>query len=347
MKAYSFFKKSVFVLLAAVAFASCSDDDNAGVMSSKVMLNQELVASNYSFIWNGVTSPRKDDVKAKFEAINGDSTKMKMTISGIVPSSDDDIKLVVDILPQSDEIQYQGKVENSDYDMSVSGVYFPSKSSVGHYFKLKVVYNVIKDDLLKQPFTFNFKRGCTTVKCGDARSMTIDGVEYTYPQLAEKALSGMTDLYTKTDSVAKLTFSNDGALAIDMLSNNKGETVSSNLMTIKYWLTNQSHDMILEFTKAQAESFIAKFLNEDTPDVETLFTQYKTEDKYILRTTYSMENGKLSMMLNSPYNANAMNLYVQGKFSNTKDELLKKQTSAFYDILKDYPNVWGLYFVSE
>ena len=96
MKVYSFFKKYVLVLLGVLAFASCSDDDNAGVMSSKVMLNQELVASNYSFIWNGVTSPRKDDVKAKFEAVEGDSTKMKMTISGIVPSSDDDIQLVVD-----------------------------------------------------------------------------------------------------------------------------------------------------------------------------------------------------------------------------------------------------------
>lgn len=347
MKAYSFFKKSVFVLLTTVALASCSDDDNAGVMSSKVMLNQELVASNYSFIWNGVTSPRKDDVKAKFEAIEGDSTKMKMTISGIVPSSDDDIQLVVDVLPQSDEIQYQGKVENSDYDMTVSGVYFPSVSSVGHYFKLKVVYNVIKEDLLKQPFTFNFKKGCTTAKSGDARFMTIDGVEYAYSQLAESTLSGMTSLYAKTDSVAKLTFSNDGKLSIDMLSNNKGETVPSNLMTIKYWLTNQSRDMILEFTKAQATSFIEKFLDADASDVETLFTRYESEDKYILRTTYSIEGGKLSITLNSPYNANAMDLYVHGKFADNVDELLNKQTLAFLDILKEYPNVWGLYFVSE
>ena len=79
MKVYSFFEKYVLVLLGILVFASCSDDDNAGVMSSKVMLNQELIASNYSFIWNGVTSPRKDDVKAKFEAVEGDSTKMKMT----------------------------------------------------------------------------------------------------------------------------------------------------------------------------------------------------------------------------------------------------------------------------
>lgn len=156
----------------------------------------------------------------------------------------------------------------------------------------------------------------------------------------------MSNLYAKTDSVAKLTFSNDGKLTIDMLSNNKGETVSSNLMTIKYWLTNQSHDMILEFTKAQAESFTAKFLNAGTPDVERLFTKYKSEDKYILRAAYDVD-GKLAIMLNSPYNANAMDLYVRGKFADVKDELLKKQTLVFLDILKEYPNVWGLYFVSE
>lgn len=163
------------------------------------MLNQELVASNNSFVWNGTKPWRKDDVKAKFEAIEEDSTKLKMTISGIVPSSNDDIQLVVDVYPQSDEIQYQGKVENSDYDMTVSGIYFPSKSVVGHYFKLKVEYNVVKDDLLKQPFTFNFKKGCTIIKSGDAIFMTIDGVEYAYSQLAESTLSGMTSLYAKTD----------------------------------------------------------------------------------------------------------------------------------------------------
>ena len=135
--------------MAIVAFASCSDDDNSGVMSRKLLLNQELLASNYSFIWNGVTSPRKDDVKAKFEAVEGDTTKMKMTISGIIPSSDDDIQLVVDVLPLSDEIQYQGKVKSQDYNMTVSGSYFPSKSDVGHYFKLKVVYDVANTNFLE------------------------------------------------------------------------------------------------------------------------------------------------------------------------------------------------------
>ncbi len=310
------------------------------------MLNQEFVASNYSFIWNGITSPRKDDVKAKFEALEGDTTKMKMTISGIIPSANDGIELVVDVLPQSDEIQYQGKVENSDYDMTVSGVYFPSKSVVGHYFKLKVVYNVIKENLIKQPFEFHLKKACTTVKGDDSKATTIDGVEYSNYELAQNALAGMARFYAKTDSVAKLTFSNDGTLSIDMLTNNKGETFSSNLMTIKYWLTNLQGDMILEFTKAQAESFIAKFLNEDATDVETLFVKYREEDKYVLRATYQVD-GKLSIKLNEPYNVNAMDMFVQGKLANVEDELLQKQTSAFFDILKQGPSAWGLYLVSE
>lgn len=344
MKVYSFLKKSVFVLLAAVAFASCSDDDNAGVMSSKVMLNQELVASNYSFIWNGVTSPRKDDVKAKFEAINGDSTKMKMTISGIVPSSDDDIQLVVDVLPQSDEIQYQGKVENSDYDMSVSGVYFPSRSSVGHYFKLKVVYNVIRQSLLEKPFVFNFTKGCAGVTQGDSGSSVIDGQEYSNYELAERLLSETTKLYAKSDSAMQLTFTNDGKLSIDMLNHVKGETSVTNLMSIKYWLTTRN-ELTLEFTKAQATAFAEKFLDAKVQDIESLFTKYDDTDRYILKGDFTAGEG-FCFTFNPDYQAKALSMFVNGRCSEL-DNLTQKQAVLLSDILKMNPTNWRFQFAAE
>lgn len=151
------------MLLAVVVATACSNDDEAGVLSTKSMLNQELVASNYSFIWNGVTSPSKKDIKAKFESVSGDSTKMKMTISDLISSSDGEIQLVVDLLPKSDEIQYQGQVTNSDYSLIVSGTYFPSTSTKGYYFGLTCAYNVVRDQLCEQPFEFDFKNGCTSV----------------------------------------------------------------------------------------------------------------------------------------------------------------------------------------
>lgn len=344
MKASVFFLKYVLVLLAVVAFASCSDDDNTGVMSSKVMLNQELVASNYSFIWNGVTSPRKDDVKAKFEAIEGDSTKMKMTISGIVPSSSDDIQLVVDVLPQSDEIQYQGKVENSDYDMTVSGVYFPSRSVVGHYFKLKVVYNVIRQSLLEKPFVFNFKKGCAGVTQGDSGSSMIDGQEYPNYELAENLLSETTQLYAKADSAMQLTFTNEGKLSIDMLNNIKGETSVTNLMSIKYWLTTRN-ELTLEFTKAQATTFAEKFLDTNVQDIESLFTRFDNTDRYILKGDFSAGEG-LSFTFNPNYQAKALSMFANGRCSEL-DEMSRKQALVLSTLVKQNPTDWRFQFVSE
>lgn len=344
MKAYSFFLKYVLVLFGVLAFASCSDDDNAGVMSSKVMLNQELVASNYSFIWNGVTSPRKDDVKAKFEAVEGDSTKMKMTISGIVPSSDDDIQLVVDVLPQSDEIQYQGKVENSDYDMTVSGVYFPSISSVGHYFKLKVVYNVTKQGLLEKPFVLNFKKGCAAVTQGDSDTSVIDGQEYSNFELAAKVLDETSKLYAKTDSAMQLTFTKEGDLSIDILNNVKGETSVSNLMSIKYWLT-ASNELALEFTKAQATTFAEKFLDANVQDIESLFTKYEDTDRYILKGNF-VSGDKFCFVLNPDYQAKALSMFVNGRCSEL-DGMAQKQAKVLSDIVKQNPTDWRFQFVSE
>lgn len=348
MNAYRFLKKYVLVLFAVLACVACSDDDNTPTISTKQLLNQDLVASNYSFIWNGVTSSRKDDVHAKFEAIAGDSTKMNMTISGIIPSSDEDLQLVVDIASEGDEIHYQGKADNPYYDLTVSGIYFNSRSSVGHYFKLKCEYNVVKEDLNDKTYTFNFKKGCTAAKVGDATSVTIDGSEYDYNQLTGIALKGMTDLYAEKDSAVQLSFSNNGKLTFDLLNQAKGETTVTNLMTIKYWLSKNSNEIILEFTKAQALSFIQKFLKTDAADddIEKLFTKYEDEDKYILRAICG-NNGKFTLMLNVPYNANAMTLFANGRLAEIKDDLFQKQVTELLKKFQETPAGWGMQFVSE
>lgn len=344
MKAFSILK-NIFLALAIIAFTACSDDDNSGVMSYKRMLNQELSASNYSFIWNGVTSPTKNDVKAKFESIDGDSTKMKMTIIGLIPSSDGEIQMVVDVLPKSNEILYQGKVENSDYSLAVNGKYFPSTSQRGYYLGLTCVYNVSRDQLCDQPFEFDFKNGCTSVTGGDGGSTTIDDVEYANAELAEKTLAGMTGIWKKTNIGAKLTFSKGGELDIDLLSESKGKVVENNLMDIKYWLPNHQ-EMVLEFTEAQAKTFVTTFFKDVATDVEHLFTKYDESDKYVLRAVYDCD-GKLTFKLAAPYNADALSLFVNGKLADSEDDLLKKQASTFLEILQDTPDAWGLNFVSK
>lgn len=345
MKAYSFFK-NIFLLLVILAFTACSkDDNNVGVLSSKTMLNREMVASNYSFIWNGVTSPTKKDVKIKFEEIDGDTTKMKMTISDLIPSSDGEIQLVVDVVPKSGEIDYQGKTENSEFTMAVSGSYFPSTSTKGYYLAMTCVYNVIIDKLCDQTFEFDFDNGCTSVNSGNTGSTTIDGTEYTYTELAEKTLAGMTDVWSKTYICAKLTFSKGGELAIDLSSEKNGEVVTTNLMNIKYWLPNHS-EMVLEFTEAQAKTFVTTFLNDSYLGFENFFTKYKDCDKYVLRAAYDCD-GKLTIKLAAPYNADALTLFVNGKIADAQNNLLQKQAIAFLEVLQESPNAWGFNLVSK
>lgn len=345
MKTYRFLR-NILLVLAIVTFASCSDDDNTGAMSRKLLLNQELVASNYSFIWNGVTSPRKDDVKAKFEAVEGDTTKMKMTISGIIPSSSDDIQLVVDVLPLSDEIQYQGKVESQDYNMTVSGVYFPSKSDVGHYFKLKVVYDVANANFLDKSYRFNFKKGCTAIPRANSGDFTIDDVVSSKASVAENVLSGMTNLYAKTDSVVEFNFAKDGTLSLDILNTVKGESVTTNWMTPKYWFASDSQMLVLEFTKEQATAFVTKFLNKSGDNILSLFSAYGDTDKYILKARYYTMNGKLSLELVSPYLENAMSVFATGRGTEL-DASLQKQVNALATELQESPSHWQIQFVSE
>lgn len=345
MKAYSFFKKGIFVLVALLAFVSCSDDDNASVLSSRAMLNQELVASNYSFIWNGETSPRKDDVKAKFEAIDGDSTKLKMTILGVMPSSDETIQLVVDVYPQTDEIQYQGKVENPNYDMSVSGVYFPSKSNAGHYFKLKIVYNVVNTDFVDKSYQFNFNQGCTVVPRSNGGKLVIDDTEYSKIDVAEHVLSEITKLYASTDSVLALNFAKDGSLSLDILNIVKGQMVTTNWITPKYWFSTSDKALVFEFTKEQATAFATKFLDKKN-SMENLFTKYDGTDKYILKVRYYTMNGKLSLELISPYMENAMSIFATGRGSKL-GSALQKQINALATELKESATKWQIQFVSE
>lgn len=308
------------------------------------MLNQELVASNNSFVWNGTKSWRKDDVKAKFEPVEGDTTKMKMTISGIIPSSDDDIQLIVDVLPKSDEIQYQGKVERNDYDMTVSGIYFPSRSYVGHYFKLKVEYNVTNANFVDKSYDFNLQKVCTSIPRWPSGNITVDGQDYPKRVLAETVLEGMTKLYAKTDSVVELTFSKDGNLSVNLLNMSKGKQVTTNLVTPKYWFA--SGNLMLEFTKEQAETFAKKFLNKNVDDVESLFTRYLDTDRYFLKASRIAANGKMAIEFISPYKERAISMFAKGRASELSTAL-QKQTQAYAEELNAFAEHWQIQFVSE
>lgn len=133
---------SVVMLFAGLAFTACSDDEPDTLMDPSVMLGQDLVASNYSFIWNGNPYYRYDDMTARFSTMQGEQGKMMMSIKGVIPERDDsariDVQLPVDVVSHSGKIEYSGETRQEAYTLKVNGVYLTSDSA--HFFKLKCEY---------------------------------------------------------------------------------------------------------------------------------------------------------------------------------------------------------------
>lgn len=136
------------LLTTLLVLASCHDDD-ASLLDSSQMLNQTLVPTTYSFVWNGNILEQRTDVSASFNAVSGLSDEMEMMVSGIIPSTDENLQLDVSVTSTSDEIQYVGKVNDSRYELNISGIYFPSAS--GHYFKMKCAYQVLSGVIFDTP----------------------------------------------------------------------------------------------------------------------------------------------------------------------------------------------------
>lgn len=231
------------LLTALLVLVSCHDDD-ASVLETSQMLNQTLVPTTYSFVWNGNILEQRTDVSATFATAVGQSNKMEMIIAGIIPFVDEDLVLDVNVTSTSDEIQYIGKVNDSRYDLSVSGIYFPSPSS--HYFKMKCTYQVL------------------------------GGVAFDSP--CELVSESKTD----TNSKVLLTFKADGKVAVDVKINKDGKTTTANLMTANYWLSKNQGQVILELSESQALSLVTNWKTITAENISNLMIQYGDTNRYAL-----------------------------------------------------------------
>ncbi len=217
---------------------------------------------------------------------------------------------------------------------------------MGHYFKLKVVYDVANTNFLDKSYRFNFKKGCIAIPRANSGDFTIDDVVCSKASVAENVLSGMTNLYAKTDSVVEFNFAKDGTLALDILNTAKGQTVSTNWITPKYWFASSDKVLVFEFTKDQAEAFTSKFLDKSGGDMDALFTNYEGTDKYVLKARYYTMNGKLSLELVSPYLENAMSVFATGRGAEL-GTALQKQANALASELQESVAHWQIQFISE
>ncbi len=244
MKRMIHFPKILGALLTALlVLASCHDDDSS-VMDSAGMLNQTLVPTTYSFMWNGSLKEQRTDVSAVFRAIDGKTDQAQMTISGIIPSADEDQTLQVTVSPQSDEVQYAGQFTDPRYELAVNGSWFAYTN--GNYFKMKCTYKVLGGVVF------------------DAAS------ELVPPQ--------------RTEELAKvfLTFKNDGTAVLDYEYTKDGKTTTSTLLTVNYWFSKDANKVILEFTEVQASTLSEKWLLVAGEDIMDRMVKFKDFSRYAL-----------------------------------------------------------------
>lgn len=342
---------SIFLFLLVVVLhgmTSCSEEHQSIPLSSKLLLNQPFSIKHGGFVWNGDTLNLLNSIDVEFEQIEDDSTKMLLLLTGVLPNDDagNIMKVVVDVNPMSDKIIFQGKLNYYGlYDLEVSGIY---KNSDEPNINLNCNYHVVSN-LTEHPFIFNFKQKSCYVDLVPTEKTLIDGKEYTYTEIANNVLENMNKLYADSDSAMQLSFLDNGELKISLLNNN-GKTDVQDFMTVKYWFTQYVNDMIIEFNKEQAETFLSKFLNKEGSSLINLFNVYGPytrldADRYILVFNYWLGD-RLGFCLAGNYHYSALKEFVKGR-SNECDPLVKQQAKALVEYINRNRKVMFFKFNSE
>ena len=124
---------------------------------------------------------------------------------------------------------------------------------------------------------------------------------------------------------------------IGLLNNINGKMSIDNWMTIKYWPTNY---LTLEFTREQAEKFVAKWLDKDHVDFGVDYLFYKDEaGRYALEFGFSVNEYKEKRMfwfdLTSDFRLRALYLMMNGRLKNELNEEEWKKIQVAYQIMAE------------
>ncbi len=240
-----FFPRVLGTLLTALLVLTACHDDSTNVMDSSAMVNQTLVPTTYSFMWNGSLKEQRTDVSAVFHAIDGKTDQMmQMSISGIIPSVEEDQTLQVSVSPQTDEVQYAGQFSDPRYELAVAGSWFPYTN--GNYFKLKCTYKILSGVVFNEP--------------------------------SELVLPQRTEEYPKI----YMTFDENGTVIVDYAYMQDKDLKVTELMTVNYWFSKQNGKVILDLTEAQASTFSEKWHMVSGDIILDQIVRYKDFSRYAL-----------------------------------------------------------------
>lgn len=314
--------------------SSCKDDDvpQPTILRGSLM-EGTFVASKGMFKLNGkeVTS---NDVTLEFVSWGGkDSAYYTLTIYGLVPYENRGINTTVLISPKENEIEFEGDDIHGSFRPTLS-----NDSIKGYQLAADYTLKQNNKPLLDNLFVFNKTKSCHTYANELDGDIEVDGIRYSRQGLLDNLCEQIAKLNAKSDSCMKLSFHNDLTMDITSLNNRAGVTVEDSLMTVKFW--DWGSEATLEFTREQAEKFVAKWLNDREPEawVDYVFARYDSTERYALNVCWSLneyDDKKIFWYCLAPdFRLRALFVLINGKFKDTLSEEELRKIKAAYTVIR-------------
>lgn len=321
----------VLMLFGLVAISSCEEAEKSQQLLSTHLIEGKFSPSRGMFTFNGEDYSDKN-VVFEFTPFYNDSTFYNIQITGVIPSKNRILDGVVKVHSTENEILF-----DSEGQLDMHGSYIPKANGEEYQFSALCNYQFGNPTLRNTPFVVNFTKKTHAFDRTFTGNIVFDGVSYSRQEMMDNLCSQLEKLYAKSDSCVQLLFKDDCTLDICMLNNINGRMSKDNWMTIKYWPTNY---LTLEFTREQAEKFVAKWLDKDHVDfgVDDLF--YKDEaGRYAFDLGFSVNEHQSKRIFwfdfTSDFRLRALYLLMNGRLKNELNEEEWKKIQVAYRIMAE------------
>ena len=309
------------MLLELVVVTSCKED-----VTQQRLLNTHLIEGKFSpskgmFMFNGEDYSDKN-VIFDFTPFLGDSTFYNFQMLGIIPSKNRVLNGVVKVHATENEIQF-----DSEGQMDIHGSYCPISDGEDYQLSAICKYHFGCENLKNTPFIVNFTQKAYEFDRTFTGNIVVGGISYSRQEVMDNLCVQLEKLYAKSDSCVQLQFNDDCTLDVYLLNTVKENLLMDKWMTIKYWPTNY---LTLEFTRKQAERFVAKWLDDNQVDFGVDYLFYKDESgRYALDFGFSVNEYKSKRIfwfdLTSDFRLRALYLLMNGRMKRelSEEELMK------------------------
>ncbi|MEY8464792.1 MULTISPECIES: hypothetical protein [Bacteroides] len=328
-----------------IFFFSCDDrkEDDRLLMNTHDMCEQ-VVYKNV-IMMNG-----KKVEASRLEFIQQESSSVfLMKMYGIIPL-EDGVPVIVEAIPDKDEIRFTGKSNDVRYQLEVEGRYTHlqlKSSTVSNepFVEMNCKYKVLPQcGLLEKPFIFRLDTECMFFL--NHRDETIEWNGQTLPKIEfmQTTLEHIRERLAKEVQAIKLIFHEDSSLDIWMKTT--GSMDFTLWMNVQYWFLNTSENLYLELTTTQTELFYQQWTGKPTM-FSPPFISFDS-NRNLLPLFYSSDE-KLSLAIIAPFCYSMAYCYLKSKGCEDLTEEEHDELSIFLEIIREGHrlNSWQVYLQSE